>query len=197
MSNDSQNRSKSFPQNGFTLIEVIVVLVVAGIILAIAGPSFNTVIKNNSLATQANDLVSALNFARSEAVTRGDRVTVCRSNVAGTACNSGSGSWEDGWLVFYDSRTVGTAGVLDVDPGDEDVLLRVYTGPKGHITLRTGTHIDDYLSFNAQGVAFGDDGGSGNDTFRLCDSRGKDYAYSIVVSTTGRVSSTKTTSTCP
>ena len=50
--------------SGFTLIEMIVVMVFAAIILTIAVPNFNTLIRNNTLATQANELVSALSLAR-------------------------------------------------------------------------------------------------------------------------------------
>ena len=55
-------------RNGFTLIELLVLLAVLGVVAAIAVPSFTTFIQSNQLITTSNDLVGALNVARSEAV---------------------------------------------------------------------------------------------------------------------------------
>lgn len=176
---------------GFTLIEVIVVMVFAGIILTIAVPNFNTMIKNNRLATQANELVSSINLARSEAVSRGDRITVCRS-LNGSSCNSSSGHWEDGWIVFHDPLNSGAVGVVE----NAGQLIRVYSGLQGDLTLRTGATFADFMSYLPQGQSQGS-GGLGNDTFRLCDSRGAASAYSITVIATGRVSTSKTATSCP
>ena len=178
--------------SGFTLIEMIVVMVFAAIILTIAVPNFNTLIRNNTLATQANELVSALSLARSEAAARGDRVTVCRS-LDGATCNAAAGNWEDGWIIFQDTRQSGTVGVVDAD----DTLIRVYAGLNGDVTLRSGATVSDFLSFLPTGDVRGDSGGLGNDTFRVCDSRGTESAYSVVIIATGRVSTRRTTLQCP
>ena len=185
-------KNLSVDKRGFTLIELITVLVFAGIILAIAVPNFKAMIKNNRLATSANDFVATLNLARSEAISRGARVTVCRSDDMATCNNSASHYWEDGWIIFQDSENTGTVGAVDL--GDE--LIRVY-GPLGSgLTMRSGTTVNKYVSFLGQGQSRGN-GGLGNDTFRLCDSRGKDSAYSIIIIATGRVITQKTTLSCP
>ncbi|MBN2886034.1 MAG: GspH/FimT family pseudopilin, partial [Chromatiaceae bacterium] len=67
-------------QRGVTLLELMVTLAIVTIVTTIAVPSFQSVIRNNRAATLSNDLLSALNLARSESVTRGKRVTVCKSN---------------------------------------------------------------------------------------------------------------------
>ena len=87
---------------GFTIIELMVTIVVLAILLSVAVPSFWNVIQSNRVTAQANELVTALNFARSEAVKRGEIVSLCATNQADTpACaTSGSDSWSDGWLVF-------------------------------------------------------------------------------------------------
>ena len=79
---------------GFTLIELLVTLSVAAILLGVAVPNFQLFVMNNRMASQANDLITAFNMARSEAVKRAANVMVC----AGTSCNV-AGSWTQGWIV--------------------------------------------------------------------------------------------------
>lgn len=82
-------------QSGFTLVELIVTMSVLAVLLGIGVPSFQATIQGNRITTTANDLVAALQFARSEAVRRGVNVTLCSSNNQ-TSC---SGTWTDGWVV--------------------------------------------------------------------------------------------------
>ena len=53
---------------GFTLIELLMAIVVGGILLAIAVPSFQSFVLNDRDIGQVNSLVSSFNYARSEAV---------------------------------------------------------------------------------------------------------------------------------
>lgn len=85
---------------GFTLIELMITLALAAIILTLGVPSFRDIILNNRAATQSNELVTAMNVARSEAVRRGARVSVCPSNDQAT-CTGGT-DWAIGWIVFLD-----------------------------------------------------------------------------------------------
>ena len=52
---------------GFTFVELIVVVAVAAILMGTAVPSFTSLMNSNRLATQANDLLGAIMIARSEA----------------------------------------------------------------------------------------------------------------------------------
>ena len=92
---------------GFTLVELMVTLVIAAILLTAGVPSFTTLIKNNRLTTSTNELVGALTLARSEAVKRGLRVTVCKSADQASCDTSGTG-WQQGWIVFTDENNSGT-----------------------------------------------------------------------------------------
>lgn len=62
------------PASGFTLIELLVTLAVAAILLAIGVPGLRNILLTNRLATTANEVVAALNLARSEAIKRNARV---------------------------------------------------------------------------------------------------------------------------
>ncbi len=108
---------------GFTLLELLVTIAVAAIILSYGVPSFMDVVRNGRAATNANDFVTALAIARSEAVKRGARVTVCASNDQATC----SGDWEDGWIVFADG-----AATDDTNPPVVDTVLRVWGTPGGN-----------------------------------------------------------------
>lgn len=86
---------------GFTLIELLVTIAVVAILITVAVPNFQMFIVNNRMAAQANDLITALSFARSEAVKRAANVTVCASS-NGTSCpavSASSTSWAAGWLI--------------------------------------------------------------------------------------------------
>ena len=83
------------PQTGFTLVELMVTITVLAVLLGVGVPSFQATIQGNRITTAANDLVAALQYARSEAVRRGVNVTVCSSNDQATC----SGTWTDGWVV--------------------------------------------------------------------------------------------------
>jgi type IV fimbrial biogenesis protein FimT len=102
---------------GFTLLELMTTITVLGVLLAIGVPSFTETIRNSRAAAQANDLVLALNVARSEASKRGLPVTVCAADTARTGCAGATvADWANGWLVFLDPG--GAAGTVDTGAGD-------------------------------------------------------------------------------
>ena len=103
---------------GFSLLELMMVVAVAGILLAIAVPSFRSFMQNSRLSTQANTLVYSLNLARSSAVKLDTAVQVCASS-DGANCNGAA--WDQGWLVGYPAAANCATGgapatVLGVSP---------------------------------------------------------------------------------
>lgn len=84
---------------GFTLVELMVTLAVAGILMLIAIPSFRNITLKHRLTTTANEYVNALNTARMEAVKRNSYAQFCSdsassntSDTLGTKCGSGGGA---------------------------------------------------------------------------------------------------------
>ncbi|WP_232802412.1 GspH/FimT family pseudopilin [Alloalcanivorax mobilis] len=86
------------PSHGFTIIELMVTVAVAGVLLAIAVPSFRTLTANNALRSTASDLVTALHTARAQAVNLRAEVRLSASG----------GDWSDGWLIDYPAGSVET-----------------------------------------------------------------------------------------
>lgn len=117
-------------ENGFTLIELIFTITIAAILLAVGVPSFQEMLSNNRAVAQANMFISSLNLARSEAVSRGLRVSLCPSTNQ-TSCTGGT-NWANGWIVFVDTAA------SDIATPVVDSVLRVnealpnnssFTGP--------------------------------------------------------------------
>lgn len=70
---------------GFTLVELLVVVALIAIIAGFAIPQFGRMLDSNRVVSQTNSVVGLLNFARSEAVRRGARITVTSANNTLTA----------------------------------------------------------------------------------------------------------------
>lgn len=73
---------------GFTLIEVMIVVVIAGVLLTLAVPSFRETMDRNRLKAAVENLNGDLQFARSEAIKRNRpvRLVFTRSNGGATWC---------------------------------------------------------------------------------------------------------------
>jgi type IV fimbrial biogenesis protein FimT len=63
---------------GFTVLELMAVVLITAILTSLAVPAFNNTIRDNRVLAASNELVVAIALARSEAVRRAKSVTVCR-----------------------------------------------------------------------------------------------------------------------
>jgi type IV fimbrial biogenesis protein FimT len=99
--------SEPSKNRGFTLIELLVTISIAAILLTVAVPNFIAFVMNSRMASQANDLIATLSFARSEAVKTGANVAVCVSSTnACPAQAAGATAWASGWIVRDAAGTV-------------------------------------------------------------------------------------------
>ncbi|PPC93790.1 MAG: prepilin-type cleavage/methylation domain-containing protein [Methylotenera sp.] len=84
-------------QQGFSLIEMMVVVTIMAILASVAFPAFDDALLSTKLRSYANNFIASTHLARSEAIKRNAVVTLCVST-NGTSC--GAGGWEQGWLIL-------------------------------------------------------------------------------------------------
>ncbi len=150
------NFPKRFQQScqGITLVESMVVVAILGILATVAIPSFKSSIESNRRTVYANQLLEDLALARSEAIKRGTRVTVCPSNEAASC--SGSTSWATGWITFVD-----VAGSGSRDPATE-ALIKVHEAlPSGWTAVKNN---NVYVTYGPLGTP----SGVNNFTLAIC-----------------------------
>lgn len=90
------------------MVELMVTVAVLAVLLAVAFPNLTALVNGNRLTGNANELLAALQIARSEAVTRNTTVVLCRSN-NGVSCATGA-MW-NGWIT----QVVSSGAVLRIN----------------------------------------------------------------------------------
>lgn len=182
---------KSNKIQGFTLLELMITLAVAAIMMSIALPSFMGLIRDSRMTTDANIILTSINYARSEAVTRNVQVTILRQG-------GGVSEWEGGWNIFTDFNGNGICDDgCDATNLGEDELLKTYDGVEKGYTLRTGGNYPTWMAYLPSGMSEGS-GPNVNDTFRLCDPDADTInSRAININVLGRARISRGTALCP
>lgn len=103
------DQAASRHHSGFTLVELLIVVALIGVVAAVAVPNFRQMVESNRVSAGTNSIVSALNYARSEALRHG-RLVVVDARVAG--------DWTQGLEV-----TRGTEQLRVTEPLDGGVTI--------------------------------------------------------------------------
>lgn len=156
-------------QNGFTIYELMITLLIAGVLLTIGIPNLGEFTRNSRISGIANDLHSSFLLARSEAARAKSNVTICTSNDPQGANPSCDGvAFDRGWIIFVDLD-----GDIVRDPA-EPILRTLPAIPDGiDISTNAGA---TYFSFAATGLGRGDIVGPALQTAVICDQRGNQLA---------------------
>lgn len=164
---------------GFTLIELMYTLAIAGLMVAIGVPAFTTTVQNSAMTASTNSIITALLAGRSEAVKRRARVTVCPANFAlGMAISCTADG--DSLLVFTNT---GNDATFDAGAGDQLVELQDWR--RGSVTT-TSTNLPGYISYLPSGYTRAIGGGPIAGDLVFCDERGDAAARVMSITATGR-----------
>lgn len=172
-------------RSGFTLVELIITLTIAGILMALAIPAMKAFILDQRLTTQANDFIADLNLARSEAVRQASNVVICKQggSVSSPSCST-STAWDAGWVVFVDANSNGALA-------SNESVLRIRQSLDGSNTLNAIPSSTNSIVFTNAGLTTLSS--STEIAMRLCDSRGASKAVTVWVNFTGRARTDRAT----
>jgi type IV fimbrial biogenesis protein FimT len=132
---------------GFTLVEMMVVIVIMAILVVFALPSYRNLVSDSRMQGEINDLHTDMELARSAAIKQGLPVTICESpapTASAPGCGTG-GEWNTGWVAFTD-----TANNQTYSAASGDQLLRAHAALEGTDTLVSAAGVPS-ITFNRMG----------------------------------------------
>lgn len=149
--------------NGFTLIELVVTVTVAGILAVIAVPAYKQFVESGRLTAATNDLVGDLSYARIEAMKRGagidqpapcarangseGQVIVCAS-ANGSTCAASPTTWNAGWIVYWNYDGLGG----NYNAANCDAMLKIHDALPTSISVATNPAGTNNIKFNRIGA---------------------------------------------
>lgn len=175
------------PQTGFTLLELMLVVTIAGLLLGLGIPAMGNYFRNARITAAANDVMGALHFTRSEAIKRRQPVTLCTS-ANPQAANPGcaASALLTGWIAFVDlnqngQRDAGEAVLLQREAIPATITARASANPFRVTYLLNGFA----LNANAAQLVLCDERGNVPSGGQLSAARG------IQIAVTGRAQVTR------
>jgi prepilin-type N-terminal cleavage/methylation domain-containing protein len=140
---------------GFTTVELLITLSILGTLTALAAPSLTAALRRTMISSASNDLLGAVNRARTEAQRAGGAgmpFTVCASSQSATpGTASCTGTWEQGVIVFADANGNGAR-----DTGEQVVLALPPTGAGVSVAMKSTL---SYVLFAPNGMLHGSEAG--------------------------------------
>lgn len=146
-------------QKAFTLIELMISILVLLVLMAIAVPSFTDLLARNRLSGQANELLSVIQLARSEAIKQNQTIRLCKANTELDGCSAASGPW-GGWLLADTASptTVIRAGRFDGRLIISAAFTELRFSGQGLIRSQNNQPLNSAFELCADGAEFADNG---------------------------------------
>jgi type IV fimbrial biogenesis protein FimT len=165
---------------GFTLLEALVVLALLAVLLSLAVPSLKGLRHEHQMQSQAEQLQSSLLLARTEALRRQQRVTLCvRDSAAGAGPSCATaGTWGQGWVAFVDGNDNARREATES-------VLQVQKALPAWMTLQGNATVDRYISYGPQGRSQSTTGAFQAGTLTLCGA-GQAQVWRVVINAVGK-----------
>jgi prepilin-type N-terminal cleavage/methylation domain-containing protein len=173
---------------GFTLIEFMIALALAGVIVGLALPSARAFVRNDRLASASNDLLRSFQHARSDAIASQSDVVVCASEnwaAPNPTCTYGA---FNGWIVFRDANS-------NAQVDSAELILERHAPVDPSLVVRIDH--DGIQAYDRTGFARAPAARSPTRTILICDDRGtrqiggSSGARAVLIENTGRARVTR------
>jgi type IV fimbrial biogenesis protein FimT len=155
-------------QRGFSLIQLLMGLTIAGIVLHLVSPTFAAVVESNYREEAARSLASGMRSARSEAISRGQHVVIHAIN----------GDWSQGWRIILDVSGRGQE--------DDSNPLLIERSSGIAIPVIGNSHVRSSVRFGHLGELV--NGGFQAGTLHICATSEPLSLHQVVLASNGRVS---------
>ncbi|MBB5360641.1 type IV fimbrial biogenesis protein FimT [Rhodanobacter sp. ANJX3] len=164
-------------QNGASLIEQIMVLVIIASLAGMATPPLRKMLMHSQIQTAQSDFMSALRHARETAVTSGKQTLFCPT-VDRAHCSEAV-HWDTGWLLAHDA---------DLDNQPDGAPIYTGSGYAGKLAI-VSSNGRRFVRFHPDGSASGS-----NLTLLFCSPSNTDNVLAVVIANSGRVRGASATS---
>ncbi|MHB2249883.1 GspH/FimT family pseudopilin [Pseudomonas fitomaticsae] len=157
------------PQQGFSLVELLMGLAIGAIVLSLVSPALADFTESNRRQQAAQSLLDGIRNARTMAITRNQSVVIHGIN----------GDWGQGWRIILDISGKG--------PGDADNPLLIEQASDGRIPIVGNWLVSRYIRFSSLGQPLVPDRKFQAGTLHLCSAREPVSQLQVVLAATGRV----------
>ncbi|CAI8767544.1 GspH/FimT family pseudopilin [Pseudomonas sp. IT-P100] len=157
-------------QQGFSLVELLMGLMIVGIVLHLVSPAFAALTESNHREVAAQSLINGIRNARTLAISRNQSVVIHGIN----------GDWGQGWRIILDISGKGS------EDRSNPVVVEHASGTG--VPIVGNWWVRRYIRFSSLGEPLMPKKAFQAGTLHLCDARAPVSQLQVVLAATGRVS---------
>ncbi len=157
------------PQQGFSLVELLMGLAIGAIVLSLVSPALATLKESNQRQQAAESLINGIRNARSQAITRNQSVVI----------HGIDGDWRLGWRIILDVSGKGAE--------DSSNPLLVEHASDGQVPIVGNWFVSRYIRFSSLGQPLMPGRAFQAGKLHICSTREPVSQLQLVLAATGRV----------